>query len=389
MITLAGLSAFGPFVTDMYLPALPSLPDAFSTTAFWIQMSMSVCMLGLAAGQLVVGPLSDKYGRRAPLLASMWLFVFATIGCVFAGDIYFFVAMRFLQGVAGAGGIVLSRSISSDKYSGLELVKFLAMIAAVHSIAPVAAPIVGGITLKFADWRAIFVCLLLLGVVLLALSYGIGESLEKSRRSKLSALDTFGLFGNVFRDRVALSYILQQGAMSAVLFTYISASPFIFENVYGLSPMAFSGVFALNAVGIGIGAWISAKFRRRRHAVVFSGFSISVFVGAAAVAIQLGAGVALVEACLFFTLLSFGIAAPAAAAIVLDSQRQNSGTAAALLGALPFFVGAMAAPAVALGDERISFSAVAFSGAVCAAVLSLIARNYQKKFGPTTAEGEN
>ena len=331
MITLAGLSAFGPFVTDMYLPALPSLPDAFSTTAFWIQMSMSVCMLGLAAGQLVVGPLSDKYGRRAPLLASMWLFVFATIGCVFAGDIYFFVAMRFLQGVAGAGGIVLSRSISSDKYSGLELVKFLAMIAAVHSIAPVAAPIVGGITLKFADWRA----------------------------------------------------------MSAVLFTYISASPFIFENVYGLSPMAFSGVFALNAVGIGIGAWISAKFRRRRHAVVFSGFSISVFVGAAAVAILLGAGVAVVEACLFFTLLSFGIAAPAAAAIVLDSQRQNSGTAAALLGALPFFVGAMAAPTVALGDERISFSAVAFAGAVCAAVLSLIARNYQKKFGPTTAEGEN
>ncbi len=169
LITLGGLSAFGPFVTDMYLPSLPSLPQAFSTTPFWVQMSMSVCMIGLAAGQVVIGPLSDKFGRRIPLLISMWMFVLASLACIFATNIYFFIAMRFFQGVAGAGGIVLSRSIPSDMYSGMELARFLALVAAVHSIAPVAAPIAGGITILYADWRFIFAILFFLGLILMAL----------------------------------------------------------------------------------------------------------------------------------------------------------------------------------------------------------------------------
>ena len=231
LVTLGGLSAFGPFVTDMYLPALPALPEAFSTTPFWVQMSMSVCMIGLAAGQIVIGPLSDKFGRRFPLLVSMWMFVISSLACVFASNIYFFIAMRFFQGVAGAGGIVLSRSIPSDNYSGMELARFLALVAAVHSIAPVAAPIAGGITLVFASWRFVFAILFVLGLVLLWLSYRIDESLETSRRSRLSVFEIFKLYKNVFLDKVALYYILQQGAMAIILFVYISASPYIFRWV--------------------------------------------------------------------------------------------------------------------------------------------------------------
>ncbi len=389
LVTLAALSAFGPFVTDMYLPALPNLSQAFCTNTFLVQLSMGICMFGLGIGQLFVGPISDKFGRRKPLLFSMYLFVAASIGCIFAADIYSFIVMRFLQGIAGAGGIVLSRSISSDKYSGMELVKFLALIAAVHSIAPVAAPIAGGVSLLLAPWRAIFVLLFLLGVALLILSYKIDESLEPSRRSNLPIVSTFALYANVVRDKVALSYILQQAAMATVLFSYISASPFIFENIYDFKPMEFSSVFALNAVGIGIGAAFSAKFKRRRYAVVFSGFSILCFAVAAALCATLKVPVALLETMLFFMMTSFGIAAPAASAIVLDSQRQNAGTAAALLGALPFFVGAVAAPLIGIGNEVLSFSILIVCGALCAAVLSLVARRYQKIFGPTTVENEN
>ena len=388
LITLAALSAFGPFVTDMYLPALPNLSESFNTSTLLVQLSMGICMFGLGVGQIFVGPLSDKFGRRKPLLFSMYLFVASSVGCIFAADIYAFIAMRFLQGVAGAGGIVLSRSISSDKYSGMELVKFLALIAAVHSIAPVAAPIAGGVSLLFAPWRAIFVLLFLLGVLLLLLSHKIDESLELSRRSKLPLAATFALYANVVRDKVALSYILQQAAMATVLFSYISASPFIFENIYGFKPMEFSAVFALNAVGIGVGAAFSAKFKRRRYAVVFSGFSILCFAALAAVCALLGANVFLLETMLFFMRASFGIAAPAASAIVLDSQRQNAGTAAALLGALPFFVGAVAAPIIGFGSEVVCFAALIVCGAFCAAILSLIARRYQKIYGPTTVESE-
>ena len=384
LVTLGGLSAFGPFVTDMYLPSLPSLPQAFSTTAFWVQMSMSACMIGLAAGQIVIGPLSDKFGRRGPLLISMWTFVIASLGCVFATDIYFFIAMRFFQGVAGAGGIVLSRSIPSDKYSGMELAKFLALVAAVHSIAPVAAPIAGAVALEFANWRFVFAILFVLGLVLLGLSYRMKESLELSRRSKLSTVAIFKLYANVFLDKVALFYILQQGAMAIILFVYISASPYIFQGIYGLGAISFSAVFALNAAGIGVGAMLSSKFRRRRTAVVFSGVGAFIAAIVEAVLIAFGAGVIAVEAVIFAMMFMFGAAAPAAAAIVLDSQRKNAGTAAALLGSLPFFLGSVAVSCTGLGNVVTAFAAMIVFGGFLGAVLSLVARHYQKKFGPST-----
>ena len=384
LVTLGGLSAFGPFVTDMYLSALPGLPNAFSCDPFWIQMSMSICMAGLAAGQIVIGPLSDKFGRRLPLLISMWMFVIASLACVFATNIYFFILMRFFQGVAGAGGIVLSRSIPSDNYSGMELAKFLALVAAVHSIAPVAAPIAGGITLTFANWRAIFAILFFLGVLLLCLSYRLEESLDVSRRSKLSLFAIFKLYKNVILDKVALFYILQQGAMAIILFVYISSSPYIFQDIYGLSEISFSGIFALNAAGIGVGAMLSSKFRRRRTAVVFSGVGTFIAALIEAYLISSGGGIFAVESVIFAMMFMFGAAAPAAAAIVLDSQRKNAGTAAALLGSLPFFLGSFAVSCTGLGQITTTFAALIILGGFLGAALSLVARHYQKKFGPST-----
>lgn len=145
------LTAFGPFVTDMYLPSLPAMGEYFSAGASLVQLGLTFSMLGLTAGQLLFGPLSDKYGRRPPLLAAMLLFLLSTVGCICAPSIEVFVALRFVQGIAGAGGIVISRSIAADKFKGVNLAKALALIGAINGLAPVAAPVIGGTALKIVS----------------------------------------------------------------------------------------------------------------------------------------------------------------------------------------------------------------------------------------------
>ena len=160
LVLLGILAAFGPFVTDMYLPGLPSMTVYFDTTASMVQLGITTAMLGLGFGQIIVGPLSDKYGRKLPLLLSLWLFIFSTIACICSWSIGAFIFFRFLQGIAGAGGIVISRSVATDCYGGKELAKAFAMISAVNGLAPILAPVGGGVMLKFTNWLGIFVFLL-------------------------------------------------------------------------------------------------------------------------------------------------------------------------------------------------------------------------------------
>ena len=161
------LTAFGPFVTDMYLPSLPSMGEYFKTTPSLVQLGLTASMIGLTAGQIFFGPLSDKYGRRSPLLAAMYLFIISTIGCIFAPTIEIFAILRLLQGIVGAGGIVISRSVATDMFTGKELAKTLAIIGAINGVAPVAAPIIGGGLTEGIDWKGIFWVLLALGIILL------------------------------------------------------------------------------------------------------------------------------------------------------------------------------------------------------------------------------
>lgn len=188
LILLGMLTAFGPFVTDMYLPALPTMTGYFGTSVSMVQLGLTFSMIGLALGQLLVGPVSDKYGRRRPLIASMVLFIISTVACIFSPDVVFFTAMRFLQGIAGAGGIVISRSVATDEFSGKELMKMLAIIGAINGIAPIAAPVVGGVMLSATDWRGIFAVLLLLGVVLLVGSIMFRESLPGNAAARAACL---------------------------------------------------------------------------------------------------------------------------------------------------------------------------------------------------------
>ena len=180
LIFLGMLTAFGPFVTDMYLPTFPEMADFFHTSSSMVQLGLTASMIGLAAGQLFFGPLSDKCGRRPLLIAGMFLFLVSTLGCVYSQTALQFVGWRLVQGIAGASGIVISRSIAADKYAGRELAKMLGIIGAINGVAPVAAPMGGGMLAESIGWQGIFWCLFCIGILLLAGSFHLTESLPGS-----------------------------------------------------------------------------------------------------------------------------------------------------------------------------------------------------------------
>ena len=234
------LTAFGPFVTDMYLPTLPSMTEYFSTGMSQVQLGLTFSMLGLALGQLGFGPLSDKIGRRHPLLISMAVFVVSTLACIFAPNIEFFLGMRFLQGIAGAGGIVIARSIAADKFSGRDLAKALAIVGAINGVAPVAAPIIGGVCCDFIGWRGIFAILLVLGLVIGLMCFFYKETLEENRRSKEKWSSVLKMFSTVIKKKRFISYVLQMAAAQGILFGNIASSPFLIQNLHHKSALVFS-----------------------------------------------------------------------------------------------------------------------------------------------------
>lgn len=350
LVLLGLLSAFGPFVTDMYLPGLPSMTVYFDTTASLVQLGITTAMLGLAFGQVIIGPLSDKYGRKLPLMASLWLFILSTIACIFSWNIGAFIFFRFLQGIAGAGGIVISRSVATDCYSGKELAKAFAMISAVNGLAPILAPIGGGIMLKFTNWLGIFTFLLFIGIVLILLCLKLKESLPAERRITVSAFSSFRNFIPLLGKREFMGYVLIQAFTFGTIFAYISSSPFILQEHYRLSPLAYSLCFAINAVALIIGTASAGRFRNIRKGVVTGvagSFVLSIFTG---VTLWLEMPIIYFEIALFLTLAFGGIVLPTSTALALDTERQNAGTASAIFGAISFLAGGIVSPLVGIGN---------------------------------------
>lgn len=367
------LSAFGPFVTDMYLPTLPAMAEYFSTGAAAVQLGLTFSMLGLALGQLVFGPMSDKLGRRPPLLQSMGLFVISTLGCIFAPDIKVFLALRFLQGLAGAGGIVISRSIAADIFAGSELAKALAIVGAVNGAAPVVAPVIGGTCADIIGWRGIFVILLGLGLFLWAACLRFGETLAEEKRSREGWADTFKLFGRVLRRRSFIFYVLQMACAQGILFGNIASSPFLIQRHYGCSAFVFSLCFAVNSLFIALGSFSSVVFKNQRDCIKWS--CIGMLAGSLAVALALYNRCSIYVYEALITLLCFvmGMTFTAATALAMDRVRDFAGTGSAVLGAMSFAVGGLTAPLMGLGSLSVSIACV-FTGSAllsgCFALLS-------------------
>ena len=357
VIFLAALTAFGPFVTDFYLPAMPAQAKDLNASAALTQAGLSASMWGLAIGQLIVGPLSDRKGRKVSLLCSLAVFCVATIACVFSPTMEFFVAARFVQGLGGAGGIVLAKSIATDLYSGRDLAKFLSIIGAVQGLAPVLAPICGALVNEYLNWRDIFVVLLAIGVVLLISTLFFKETL-KSYRPNTAKFPFFSLFALLKNDKTFALLLVQQCAGFGLLFAYISASPFVYQELFGLSPLTYSIVFGCNAIVITIGTFVCQRFKSALFSLKIG--SVGMLLGASLIAASLywQASVWFLEAAVAFSLLNLGLTIPSGTSLALDRQRERAGSAAALLGALGFVAGGIVAPLSGLGTGGAGFAAV-------------------------------
>lgn len=353
---LGSLSAFGPLSLDMYLPSLPTLAKELQTTASLAQLSLTFCLLGLSFGQLLAGPLSDMRGRRGPLLTALILYAVSSLLCAFAPSVGVLIALRFVQGVAGSAGIVISRAMVRDLYSGTELTKFFSLLMLVNGAAPILAPVVGGQLLRVISWPGIFVVLSVIGIVMfVAVRFGLPETLPPARRSKAGILPTFSVFGKLLRNRTFIGYALSQGLVVAAMFAYISGSPFVIQDIFGASPQMFSLFFAVNGVGIIIASQVTGRLAGRvREAVLFvSGLLIAACGGVVLlVMILLNAGLAAILIPLFFVVSSVGIVSTAGFSLAMQDQKEAAGSASALLGLLSFVFGALLAPLVGMGGSH-------------------------------------
>lgn len=364
LVFLGVLTAFGPFVTDMYLPTLPAMTEYFNTTSSQVQLGFTASMIGLAAGQLFFGPLSDKYGRRLPLIIAMLLFLLATIGCLFSSTIMQFVGWRVVQGVAGAGGIVISRSIAADKYSGRELAKMLGIIGAINGVAPIAAPIAGGGMAESLGWQGIFWTLFCLGIILLLGSFHFKESLSEERRGSTCWKDVYNGFIAVIHNSRYLCYIFQFGFAQGVIFANIASAPFIMQQHYGFSPLMFSVFFGVNAIAIVISATYASRFAHPEKALYRGSLGMVIVSFFLMIALCLDCNFWIYEILLIGLLSMIGLTFTSSNTLALDCERSNAGVASALLGALGFAFGGIVSPIVGLGNIMVTTGITFFIGSV-------------------------
>lgn len=368
LILVGIVSAFGPFVTDFYLPALPALGSYFTTSASMVQLTLTVSMIGLAIGQLFIGPLSDRYGRKMPLIVSLILFILSTVGCLGSTTIGQFLVFRFIQGIAGAGGVVISKSIATDLYEGKQLARFFSMLSSVQGLAPICAPVLGGLLLTVTDWRGIFQTLLIIGFLLLFTTTRFRESLQTPVTGGLSA--AFKAYLPVMRNRCFIRYVLVQAMAMGVMFAYIAASPFIFQEHYGLSPVVYSLCFGGNALGIMGGSLLIIRFKDVK-ATLLLGAKGFLFMSLIVAVLLIGnLSVWTVEVALFVLLVCLGMILPTSTTLALEPVRENSGNASAILGFLTFFVGGVCSPLAGLGNMLVSTSVIIVICAVCTLFLA-------------------
>lgn len=351
VVVLGLLCAIGPLCTDFYLPALPEITAQLNATGTQTQLSLTAALLGLGLGQLFFGPLSDRIGRRKPLVLSLLLFIFASAMCAITHDIHMLIGWRFLQGFAGAGGSVLSRSIARDRYQGTLLTQFFALLMTVNGIAPVLSPVLGGYIITAFDWRVLFWAMAAIGVILLTLSVVVLHETLPARTAN-TAPQTKGT--PVLKNRRFLRYCLIQAFMMAGLFSYIGSSSFVIQSEYGMSAMQFSLLFGLNGIGLIIAALIFSKLARRVAAetLLRRGLLLAVLCAGTTVLLAWQHLPLLALVGLFFT-VSFmsGISTVSGAEAMSAVSSAQSGTASALMGTLMFVCGGIAAPLAGFGGE--------------------------------------
>lgn len=355
IIILGALTAIGALSIDMFLPGLPELKNDFNTTTANAQLTLSLFMIGLGLGNLFVGPISDSIGRKKPLVISMIIFALASLGIVFVENIWIMVFLRFIQGFTGGAGAVISRAIASDMYRGNELTKFLALLMLVNGVAPVIAPALGGLILSFAVWRMVFVILTLFGVLMVLGSlFKVPESLSIENRDSSGVNVIFSNFKSLLTTPRFVLPMLIQGVTFIMLFSYISASPFLVQKIYGVSPLHFSWMFAGVGITLIIASQIAGKLVDYFHPqVLLRAFTIIQIFGVVIVSLTLINHWHFALLVIGFIVLVAPVTGVATLgfSIAMEERTTGSGSASSLLGLLQSLLGGLVTPLVNLKGE--------------------------------------
>lgn len=355
VFVLGSLAALSPFAIDAYLPALPAVVDDLRGTMSEGQATVTGVLLGMGVGQLVVGPLADRWGRRTPALIGVAVHVLLSLACVFATSIWVLIGLRFLQGVAGAASTVVAMAVVRDRLTGTPAAVLFSRLLLVVLLAPIVSPLVGGLLLQWTDWRGVFVFLAVMGLVIgLIAWFRLEESLPPERRRDRGWRPVLRAYQILLRDRVVVSMVLVSGLMTSALFVFLTASPFVYQRVYGLSEFEFGVAFAATAVLFGVSSQLNPILVRRwSPGRVLRAMQVMFIV----------TGVVLVGCVWLFdnfwafavpcalALMAFGGVNPNAQAIALHAHGERAGAASALVGAGRFGIAGVVAPVVGAFGE--------------------------------------
>lgn len=367
-LLLGLLAIMGPLNIDMYLPSFPGIAQDLGTSPALVQISLTACLLGLAFGQVVIGPLSDAQGRKRPLLISTSLFVVASLLCTVAPNIYVLIAARFLQGFTAAGGVVLSRAVVRDVFSGRELSKFFSLLMVINAVAPMAAPIAGGgiLLLPFASWSTIFLFLSILGIlILIIVAVSLKETLPPEKRIQSSGPATVRTMGALLKDPSFIGYAVIVGFVHGGSFAYVSGTPFIYQGIYGVSPQAFSILFGINGIAIIIGSFIIGRLGGVIHEKQLLKTAVIIAVSATFILLIMTiieGPLAAVVILIFIYMTTMGMILTSTFTLGMAEQGHRAGSGSAVLGMLPLLLGAVFSPLAGVNEaSAIPMGVILFS----------------------------
>ncbi|MCM1521552.1 MAG: multidrug effflux MFS transporter [Muribaculaceae bacterium] len=371
---LVGLSAFGSFVNDMYLPSLPEMTKWFHCSVPTVQLGLTMGMAGLGIGQMILGPVSDRCGRKPVLVWATLLFIVAAVLSIFSPTIGFFLGCRFFQGLGASAGYFLARSIPADLYAGRALAKTMAIVGAINGIAPASAPVVGGLLSQHWGWRSVFVGLTVIAAVLLAFSPRLKESLPPQNRTKGSVWNAFRAYGGLVVNRPFMVHVLLKGTALGILFAYISSAPFIMQTHFGFREDVFGLIMGGNALFVAAGSMVALKFKLLKNAAFYGGMSLLAAVALESMALLCFDSFLLYELLLLPMLFCLGMIFTAGNTLAMNEGRDHAGDASAVLGLGGYVFGAVVSPLVGLGDIMHSTAYVFITLAVLTGVFAMMSR---------------
>lgn len=350
IVYLVLLSAFGSFVNDMYLPTLPAMVRSFHTTTSTVQLGLTFGMIGLGLGEVILGPLSDRFGRKPILIITLIIFCIGAMCSVWSKTIHVFIFWRLIQGLGASGGYFLARTIPADLYGGRALAKVMALVGAINGFAPASAPVIGGLVSRDIGWQGIFWILFGFSALLLVLSMAFKESLPKGRR-------VTGRFGTAFKNYIILMrnrhfiiHVMLKGSALGVLFAYISSAPFIIQDHYGYSQLQFGLFMGFNAIFVAFGSMTALKFKPLKRAASFAALMLIIVAAAQFICFYLVDNIWVYEALNLPMIFSLGMLFTVGNTLAMNEGRQCAGDASALIGLAGYVFGATVSPLVGLGN---------------------------------------